>query len=193
MIFSSSLKISFADVHSFFFYHFLVISFFLTSSDRQKKKSQERRRLYVDQKRLNQDRNGKLRSEHQLPPDALIIRLKKLDKSKSMPVKEGSDNNLKVYNHGFLAFVDAHTGKLICCACFIPLKSLDSDTLQKYNHLVSTVYRHGLARNIVRRNKAANMIPPEERSGQMFAIGSRSPLFTSDENAGALVWPFGAF
>ena len=110
-----------------------------------------------------------------------------------MPVKEGSDNNLKVYNHGCLAFVDAHTGKLICCARFIPLKSLHSETLQKYDHLVSTVYRHGLARNIVRRNKAANMIPPEERGGQMFAIGSCSPLFSSDENAGALVWPFGAF
>ena len=36
------------------------------------------------------------------------------------------------------------------------------------------------------------MIPPEERSGQMFAIGSRSPLFSSDVNAGGLVWPFGA-
>jgi hypothetical protein len=98
---------------------------------------------------LNQDRNGKLKSEHQLPPDALIICLKKLDKSKSMLVKEGSDNNLKVYNHGCLAFVDAHTGKLICCARFIPLLSLDSETFHKYDHLVSTVYRHGLARNIV--------------------------------------------
>ena len=93
---------------------------------------------------------------------------------------------MKPYTYGCLAFVDTITGKLICSACFIPL-------LSQYDHLVSTFYRHGLARNIVRRNKAANMIPPEERSGQMFAIGSRSPLFTADENAGALVWPFGAF
>ena len=35
--------------------------------------------------------------------------------------------------------------------------------------------------------------PDEERSGQMFAIGSRSPLFSSDLNAGVLVWPSGAF
>ena len=123
-----------------------------------------------------------LRSRHQLPADAVII-----------CVKKGVHTEMDLYSHGCLAFVDDVTGKLICSARFIPLLSLDSVTFQEYNHLVSTVYRHGLARNIVRRNKAANMIPPEERSGQMFAIGSRSPLFTSDENAGALVWPFGAF
>ena len=34
------------------------------------------------------------------------------------------------------------------------------------------------------------MIPPERRSGQMFAIGSRAPLFSSDLNAGEIVAPF---
>lgn len=163
-----------------------VLSLLITSSNRQQR-NRDRQQTYRLNKRLKAQADfsaaqANLRARHQLPADAVII-----------CVKKGVHTEMDLYSHGCLAFVDDVTGKLICSARFIPLLSLDSVTFQEYDHLVSTVYRHGLARNIVRRNKAANMIPPEERSGQMFAIGSRSPLFTSDENAGALVWPFGAF
>ena len=160
----------------------MLIIFLHMLSSIQQQRARARRQRYRANKRSKDQ--AEFRAQHQLPPDAVIIRVRKLEVKEW---NEGADNNLKLYNQGCLAFVDSQTGKLICCTHFIPLLSLDSKSFHQYDHVVSTVYRHGLARNIVKRNKAADMIPPERRSGQMFAIGCRSPLFTSDENAGESV------
>ena len=163
-----------------------MLSLLITSSNRQQQ-NHDRQQTYCLNKRLKATADfsaaqANLCAQHQLPADTVII-----------CVKKGVHTKMDLYSHGRLALVDNVTGKLLCSALFIPLLSLDLETFQKYDHLVFTVYRHGLACDIVRRNKAANLIRPEERSGQMFAIGSCSPLFSSDLNAGVLVWPFGAF
>ena len=95
----------------------------------------------ADQAKFQADQ-ATLRAQHQLPNDCQIIRV----------VKKGDHKDMKPFSYGCVAFVDAQTGKLICCACFIPLDTLDAEMLKRYNHLVFTVYRHGLACNIVRRN-----------------------------------------
>ena len=117
----------------------------MPSSHRQQR-NYDCRQSYRLTKRLEDHEN--FRCQHQLPVDAQIICV----------VKKGVHGAMKPYSYGCLAFEDAQTGRLIFCACFIPLDTLYAEILQKYNHLVSTVYHHGLAQNIVTKNKAAKMI-----------------------------------
>ena len=74
----------------------------------------------ADQAKFQADQ-ATLCAQHQLPNDCQIICV----------VKKGDHKDMKPFSYGCVAFVDAQTGKLICCACFIPLDTLDAEILQK--------------------------------------------------------------
>lgn len=69
-------------------------------------------------------------------------------------------------------------------AQLIQFEYLESKEIPHYNHLILTVYCHGLVRHLAAKDKAENMVPPELKSGQMFAPVSCAPLYMSEYNSG---------
>ena len=70
-----------------------------------------------------------------------------------------------------MALVDNETGQVIFSARFIDMNKEPVKFVNQLKGTISTLYKHTTARNLVTKNHAVIALSPDQRSGQMFAMG----------------------
>lgn len=97
-------------------------------------------------------------AEHSLGNNVTIIRMKK---------------GQKIFNEGSIAIIDDNTNALLVCFRYVDVTEADEDITSKYDHAISTYYRHGLARQAVAINSSHNKMG-QFKSGEMYPTGHRA-------------------